>query len=54
MSRRITTSKNHCRVSRQVKDKKELGFCKPGQCDLAAGSFVDQCSKCGAVAPVIS
>lgn len=54
MSRKKITSKNNCRVSRQVKDRKELGYCRPGQCVLDAGPFVDECKKCGALAPVIS
>jgi hypothetical protein len=54
MHKNKITSKNNCRVSRTVKDKKELIYCRPGMCILVAGSFVDECIKCGALAPVIS
>jgi hypothetical protein len=54
MPRNKITSKNNCRVSRTVKDKKELGYCRPGMCVLNAGPFVDKCINCGALSPVIS
>lgn len=49
-------NESNCKVGRQVISRAELTrvTCAPGQCILDAGPFVDECRKCGAVAPVIS
>jgi hypothetical protein len=52
----MNPSKQHCRVVRQVMNRLELSrkTCRPGECILDAGPFVDECIKCGAQSPVIS
>jgi len=52
----MNASKHYCRVVRKVMNRLELErkTCPPGNCVLDAGPFVDECVKCGALAPVIS